>query len=144
MWSSRTTRNALVFFAAKRSLIASSCVADIPLLSGVAIGQSSPGQDAAFASTPNESRIHPAANAHRKKRNSIGMHVRKGQLLTPVKLSQSPYPDRLDIDEFANAERGQFASIPRVFNAAERQTGIRADEVIDEAASCIQFLRGDA
>src|SRR6185369_756200 len=49
MRSLRTTRNARVFFASNRSLIASSRADDTPWLSGVTMGQSLPGHSEAIA-----------------------------------------------------------------------------------------------
>src|SRR5439155_21693398 len=65
MRSLRTTRNARVFFAASRSLIASSRVDDMSWLSGVAVGQSLPGQSAAFVrrTTASAARIMAARTA---------------------------------------------------------------------------------
>ena len=65
MRSLRTTRNTRVFFAASRSLIASSRVDERSWLSGVAVGQSLPGQSAAFVrrTTASAARIMAARTA---------------------------------------------------------------------------------
>src|SRR2546426_10504028 len=41
-------------------------------------------------------------------------------------------PDGLDIDKFANAKRGKFASIAAALDAAKGQTRIRGGHAVDE------------
>src|SRR5579872_1790199 len=44
-------------------------------------------------------------------------------------------PDRLDVDELANTERGKFTAIAAALDAAERQTWIGGGHTVDEDAA---------
>lgn len=51
------------------------------------------------------------------------------------------YPDRLDIYEFAYAERGKLSSIAAAFDSAKWQTRIGGRHAVDEDSACLDAMR---
>ena len=132
MRSLRTTRNARVFFAASRSLIASSRVDERSWLSGVAVGQSLPGQSAAFVrrTTASAARIMAARTAPDTTAFSL-MGTSESNFTLAVNLPASvrnpTERDSASRSGFANAEDRLMISTPHgAWSAAGHRPALRA------------------
>ena len=49
-------------------------------------------------------------------------------------------PDGFDVHEFADAVGGEFASVARTFDPAERDAGIGGDHFVDEDHAGFEFI----